>query len=235
MTTLGTISPPLAPGRRSTRGEVYRHSASGLAHRPCMKAIMRRLTANLIVACAVPALLFYLTLVVFDISIAVLTALAWCYGAVVWRWATKRAPSGLLALTVAVMTTRTALVLATGNTFIYFVQPVVANGVVALIFLLSLATTRPVAARLASDFYPMDHDLAARPRIRQLFSRLTAMWAVVCVTKGIVSLWLLQSQSLVNFVMIKNIAIFSMTFVAIAISVWASLAVARKEGLLSAA
>jgi intracellular septation protein A len=234
MTILGTTAPPLALPEPFAALRAHL-PASGLAHRPCLKALLRRLTMNLSIACVIPAALFYVTLVAFDITFAVLTALAWSYGAVTWRWATKRAPSSLLALTVAVMSVRTAFVLATGNTFIYFFQPILANAVVALIFLLSLATARPVVARMASDFYPMDHDLAARPRIRRLFSRLTVMWAAVCVVKGLVSFWLLQSQSLANFVMIKNIAILAMTVVAIAISVWASVVVARKEGLLAPA
>jgi uncharacterized membrane protein len=56
-------------------------------------------------------------------------------------------------LTVAILTIRTAITLSTGDTFIYFLQPVVSDGVVALIFLASLATTTPVVARLAADFY----------------------------------------------------------------------------------
>jgi hypothetical protein len=207
-------------------------SAPGVAHRPCLKALFHRLAASLSVACVVPAALFYVTLVAFNITVAVLAALAWSYGAIAWRWVTNRAPSSLLGLTVTVMTVRTALVLSTGNTFIYFVQPILANGVVALMFLLSLATARPVVARMASDFYPMDDDLAARPRIRRLFARLTVMWAAVCVVKGLVSFWLLQSQSIADFVLIKNITILAMTVLAVAITVRASVVVARKEGLL---
>jgi intracellular septation protein A len=231
MTIVGTTAPPLV----LPEPFAAIRSASGLAHRPCMKALFRRLAVSLSIACVVPAALFYVTLVAANITAAVLTALAWSYGAVAWRWATKRAPSSLLALTVAVMSIRTAFVLATGNTFVYFFQPILANGVVALIFLLSLATARPIVARMASDFYPMDNDLAMRPRIRRLFSSLTVMWAVVCVVKGIVSFWLLQSQSMANFVMIKNVTILAMTVVAIAISVWASTSVARKEGLFATA
>jgi uncharacterized membrane protein len=53
------------------------------------------------------------------------------------------------------------LAFASGNTYIYFLQPVISNVILALLFLLSLATTRPVVARLAADFYPMSADVAA--------------------------------------------------------------------------
>ena len=46
---------------------------------------------------------------------------------------------------------------------------------------------------------------------------------------------LLMSQSLVDFVLIKNVSIISMTVLVVAATVWASVLVARKEGLLAAA
>lgn len=226
MTSTGVIE------RASQPPSVITGSQSRSPQRPCLKTIVGRLAVNLWIACVIPALLFYVSLVTFNISAAVVVALAWSYGAIGWRWATKRRRSGLLALTVSVMTVRTAIVLTTGDTFVYFFQPVVTDVAVGTVFLLSLATARPVVARLAADFYPMDVDLALRPRIRQLFWRLTLMWALFCLVKAAVSFWLLESQSLVNFVLIKNITIISMTVLVVAATVEASVLVARKEGLL---
>lgn len=210
-------------------------SSEPTAHRPCLGAIIRRLALNLWVACIVPALLFYVVLVTVNVSAAVLVALGWTYLAMLWRWATGRRMSGLLLLTVTVLTVRTAFTLATGNTFVYFLQPVVSDGLVALLFLVSLVSARPVVARLAADFYPMDHDVASRPRIRRLFWHLTLLWALFSLVKGGLGLWLLMSQSLVDFVLIKNISVISMTVLVVAATVWASVLVARKEGLLAAA
>jgi uncharacterized membrane protein len=184
------------------------------------------------VACVVPGVLFYIALVTLDVTAAVIAALTWSYGAILWRWATKRRMSGLLMLTVAILTIRTAITLSTGDTFIYFLQPVVSDAVVALIFLASLATTTPVVARLAADFYPMDLDVATRPRIRRLFWHLTLLWGGVGLVKGGVGYWLLQSQSLVDFVLIKNIVVISLTVCAVGVTVRASTYVARREGLM---
>lgn len=226
MTSVRTLALPPEPLQKHVPGP---------AQRPSLKAIIGRLAVSLWVACVVPAALFYVTLVTVSITAAVVVALVWTYGAIAWRWATKRPLSGLLVLTVSVMTIRTFFTLATGNTFIYFFQPVVSDGVVAAIFLVSLATARPVVARLAADFYPMDRDLAARPRIRRLFWHLTLMWGFVCLLKGVGGFWLLESQSLVNFVLIKNISMISMTVLAVAITVRASMLVLRKENLLAVA
>jgi hypothetical protein len=207
-------------------------SRSSSPERPSLRSVVSRLAVNLWIACVIPAVLFYLTLVTFNISAAVVVALGWSYGAIGWRWATKRRRSGLLALTVSVMTVRTVIVLSTGNTFVYFFQPVVTDVAVGTVFLLSLATARPIVARLAADFYPMDLDLAVRPRVRQLFWRLTLLWALFCLFKGALSFWLLESQSTVNFVLIKNLSVITMTVLVVAATVQASVLVARKEGLL---
>jgi hypothetical protein len=201
--------------------------------RPCLKAIIGRLALNLWVACVAPALLFSITLVVFNITAAVVVALAWTIAANGWRRVTGQRASGLLMLTVAIMTVRSTVALATGNTFVYFIQPVAMDFVVAVAFLLSLASARPVVARIAGDFYPMTVEIARRPLVHQLFWRLTLMWALLCLAKGAFTFWMLRSQSLVDFVLIKNIAIISSTVVAVALTVWASLVVARKEGLLA--
>ena len=171
-------------------------------------------------------------LVTIGIWAALVAALAWCYGAITWRMATRRRTSGLLAITVVVLTVRTAFALASGDTFIYFLQPVVSDAVVAAVFLVSLASARPVVARLAADFYPMSDDVAKRPRVQQLFWRLTLLWACVCIGKAVIAYWLLQSQSVATFVLTKNVALLVLTALATVATITASAAVARKEGLL---
>jgi len=203
--------------------------------RPRLAAILGHLFLSLLTADIIPAALFYVCLVTVGVWAALVAALVWCYGAVSWRMATRRRASGLLLLTVAILTVRTAFALASGDTFVYFLQPVLSDIVVATAFLASLATARPVVARLAADFYPMSDDLARRPRVQQLFWRLTLLWALVCIGKAGISFWLLQTQSVAAFVLTKNLALLTITALATAATVAASAAVARKEGLLGLA
>jgi intracellular septation protein A len=181
-----------------------------------------------------PAAVFAGTLVLVNVYAAVVAALGFMCVAMCWRWATRRPVSGLLLLTLGIMTVRTGFTLATGNTFVYFVQPVFADSLVAAAFLGSLWTARPIVARIAPDFYPMDAALAARPAIRALFWRLTLMWGVVVLVKAGVTLWLLESQSTVNFVLIKSSAVIALTLLAAAATVALSVVVGRREGLLAA-
>ena len=199
---------------------------------PHLRAIVSRVAVSLATALVAPAALFATTLVLFNVGAAMIVGLTWMVGAISWRRATGRPVSGLLVLTVGIMAVKTSIAFATGNTFIYFVQPVVVDVAVASIFLGSLWSARPVVARLAPDFYPMDAVTAARPRIRRLFRHLTLMWGLVILVKGSITLWLLVSLSTVDFVLIKGGAIISLTLTTAAATVVWSVLVGRREGLL---
>ena len=207
---------------------------SATAPPPRLRDVAARTAVSLTVACVIPAVLIYACLVAFSLPTAVVVALAWTCGVIGWRWATQRRPSALLLLTVTIMAVRTGFTLATGNTYVYFVQPVFADALVACIFLGSLLSPRPVVARLAADFYPMARSVAARPRISLLFRRLTLMWGLVIIAKGSITFYLLQSQSLVDFVLIKGIAIVTLTSLGAAATIWMSAVVVRREHLIAA-
>ncbi len=205
------------------------------ADRPGLGLVIRRVALSLLIATVIPATLFYVVLVALDVWAAIIAALVWSYGAIAWRAVTGRRASGLLILTAVVMTGRTAIAVVADSTFLYFLQPIISDGVVAATFLLSLATARPMVARLAGDFYPMDQELSLRPRIRRLFWHLTAMWAVLCAGKAGMTLWLLSSASLESFVLVKSLLVLALNAVAVAVTIAAAVVVARREGLLGPA
>lgn len=209
--------------------------ASTHATRPPMRAVLLRVAASVTTAVLVPAALVWAMLVIANLRVAVVVALAWTVAAMAWRWATRRPVSGLLLLTVGILTIRTVLALVTGNAFLYFVQPVFADLVVAAVFLGSLFSTRPVVARLAPDFYPVDRALGASPRVRRLFHRLTLMWGLVVLVKAGITFALLQSLSTVHFVVIKSGAVTALTMAAVTATVLWSAVVVRRETAPAAA
>jgi len=202
---------------------------------PRLQVILTRTLLSLAVAVLAPTVLFWTTMVAFNIETAVSVALGWVTVAMCWRRATGRPVSRLLLLTLGIMTIRTAFTLVTGNTFVYFVQPVFADAAVAALFLGSLCSAQPIVARLAPDFYPIDHALACRPRVQRLFWRLTLLWGVVVVAKGTTTLVLLLSQSTATFVLLKGAAIIALTLAAAGATVAMSAVVGRQEGLLGPA
>ena len=206
--------------------------AAGTPHRPSLVAVLKRVSLSVLIAVVVPAVLFYGVFELAGVWSAIVAALVWSYGAIAWRAVTGRRTSGLLILAAVLLTGRTALSVVADSTWLYFLQPVISDGFVAALFLLSLVSARPMVARLAGDFYPMDHELAARPRVRRLFRHLTLLWAVLGLTKATVTLWLLQSQSLETFVLVKSITVTGVNVLAAVATVGLASLVARKEGLM---
>jgi uncharacterized membrane protein len=224
---------PLASRRIPTVvGRPEPESRAEEPHRPSLVAVIRRVSTSLLVAVVIPAVVFYSVFVVAGVWTAIVAALVWSYGAIAWRAATRRRVSGLLVLAAFLLTGRTLLSVVADSTWLYFLQPVISDGIVAGLFLLSLASTRPVVARLAGDFYPMDHELASRPRVRRLFRNLTIIWAVLGLAKASMTLWLLQSQTLDTFVLVKGVATLTINVLAAVATIGLAALVARKEGLI---
>jgi len=205
------------------------------AGRPGVRAVVRHLALSLLVGTIVPSALFYICLVAVNVWTALIMALVWSYGALAWRVRTRRRTSVLLWLTVVGLTGKTIVTMATGSTFIYFVQPALTDALIATAFLVSLVTATPVVARLAAEFYPMTSDVAGRPRVQRLFWRLTLLWAVICAAKAASTLWLLHSLSLTAFVAAKSVITPGTAAVGAVVSVLLAVRVARREGLLPAA
>lgn len=207
-------------------------SGAEVPQRPDLMAVIRHVSVSLVVAMVIPAVVFYGLFVLVGVWTAILVALAWSYGAIAWRAATRRRTSGLLILVAVLLTGRTALSVLMDSTWLYFLQPIISDGVVAALFLLSLASARPMVARLAGDFYPMDPELAMRPRVRRLFWHLTALWAVLGLAKASMTLWLLQSQSLETFVLAKSVLMLCVNVLAASSTIALAAVVARREGLI---
>jgi hypothetical protein len=200
---------------------------------PRLRSVVRHLALSLLVGTIVPTVLFYVCLVAANLWTALIVALVWCYASLVWRLRGRRPTSVLLWLAVVGLTGKTIVTLLTGSTMVYFLQPAVGDAVVAFAFLVSLATTRPAVARLAGEFYPMTHEVASRPRVQRLFSRLTLLWACITAAKAGATVWLLHSLSLTSFVMAKAVLAPSVAAAGAAVTVVFAVRVARREGLLS--
>jgi len=230
---MSLVAPPVAlEPTLSAPGPVPLTGSSAPA-RPGLGAVVRRVALSITVACAIPAALFYGVFSFAGVWVAIGFALAWSYGALIWRAVTGRRTSGLLVLTAAVLTGRTLISVAAGSTFLYFLQPIVTDTVIGLVFLGSLLGARPLVARLAGDFYPMTEEIAARPRIQRLFRVLTAMWALLYLGKATFTMWLLLSASLSDFVLIKGITVTLVNFSAAGLTILIATTVGRREGLVA--
>jgi uncharacterized membrane protein len=200
--------------------------------RPTLRNVVRHIAITVATVSLIPSVLFYVSLQAWNVWAALISALLWCYGLVGWRVVTGRRTSALLWLAALGLTAKTVFAFASGSTLLYVLQPVLSDLLMAVVFAASLWGARPVVSRLAGDFYPMDDDLHARPRIRTLFRRLTMMWAAIWGCKAGLALWWMDAISVNSYLGVKNLVVPVAAISGATISVLLSARVARHEGLL---
>jgi intracellular septation protein A len=193
--------------------------------------IARHAGRNLLEATVVPLILFYLALWSVGVWGALWVALAWTWGAIARRSLRGRRVPGILVLGAVGLTVRTALALASGSVFVYFLQPTLSAVAIGGAFCGSVLLGRPLVCRLAADFCPMTPAVQARPAVRRLCNRLSLLWGAMNLLNAGIALWLLSTQSIGTFMVTKTIVSTSMTGIATVISITAAIRVGRAEGL----
>jgi hypothetical protein len=197
-------------------------------------AVGRRLVPYVIEATLIPTAIFYVLLVTTELRWALVGALAWSYSAVIRRLVAGRPIPGLLVLATLGITVRTIVTLLSGNSFVYFVQPILRTVLTAALFLGSVAIGRPLIARFAQDFCPLTADVRCRPGVTQLFRRLTYLWGGVNVVVAASSLVLLLTLPVSVFVVSAAVSAWAVTCSGVVLTVGDSVRTARREGLITA-
>ena len=153
---------------------------------PRLTELAKRAAPQVVEATLVPLVLFYAALSFIGPKGAILTALGWNYLALARRLVRKEGFPGLLVIATLGITARSILALASGSSslFVYFLQPSLATALVGGAFLLSVPLGRPLAERLAHDFVPMPASFLKRPKVRQLFVRISLLWALVSLANA---------------------------------------------------
>jgi hypothetical protein len=201
---------------------------------PRVRHLVRHAFPRVLEGTIIPVALFVLTLNLVGVTGAIAAGLAWTYSAIGVRVVRKRRVPGILILGAMTLTARSILTFATGSTFVYFLQPTLGTAMVAFAFLVSVPTGRPLVQRLASDFCPIPATLFEHAPVRQIFLRLTLLWAAAQFANASVTLYLLLSQSVGVFVVTRTIVSLFITAVTIAISTVWFLRSMRRAGVIAA-
>ena len=151
----------------------------------------------------VPLVLFLGFLDLLGTTGALMSALFWTYAVILYRTRTGSTVPGIVILSAIGLTVNTGLALATGSVVVYFLQPTVSTTLIGFAFLISLHRKRPLAERIAKDFCPFDAETANHPMLKLFFARLSGLWAFSSLFNGAFTLWLLLTQDLATFVLIK--------------------------------
>lgn len=167
-------------------------------------AVLRHSWLTVLEGKVIPLVIFVGALELIGVTGGLLAALAWSLAAVVYRVATGRAVSGLLVIGTLGLAVRTAFALVTGSLLVYFLQPTVSTALVGVAFLVSIPMGKPLAERLAHDFCPFDAETAEHPMLRLFFLRLSMLWAFTSLLNAGLTLWLMLTQPVSTFVVIKS-------------------------------
>jgi len=197
-------------------------------------AVVRRLVPFLIEATVIPTALFYVFLGTLGLFWAFIASAGWSFACVARRLVRRESVPALLVLACLGISVRTGIYVWSSNPVIYYLQPVLRTLLTAGVFALSVVVGRPLIARFAHDFCPLDAEVEGRPGITRLFRRLTYQWACVNLALAAVSLSLLWTVSTEVFVGATTAATWVITATGLCLTVSASVRTAKLEGLITA-
>jgi hypothetical protein len=186
---------------------------------PRLGGLLRHAAPRVIEGFVAPVGVFLLALHFLNVLGAVVAGLGFAYAAIACRLVGRRPVPGVVLLGAATITARSAVALATGSTFLYFLQPMLGTALVATAFLASAMTSRPLAGRLARDFCPIPEHVASAAPMRRFFVQITLLWAATELVIAAVALALLLSQSVGVFVVARTVSSLAITGLAIVASV----------------
>lgn len=196
---------------------------------PPLHQLAVRAVPRLVEGVLLPTALFLLLLRTVGISGAIVGAFAWSVSVIVVRRMLGRRVPALVLVGLGVLLVRTVLALATGSSFLYFLQPTLGTGTVGLVFLASAVAGRPLVLRLARDFCPLPADTMRDPYLRRFFLGISFFWGVTQLLNAAITLWLLVSQSVATYVITRTAMSWTLTLTAIGVSIWWFLQMSRRR------
>jgi intracellular septation protein A len=189
-------------------------------HLPPFRSLVRRAGVALLESALVPLALFWLFLDVVGFDAGLYAALVWSACAIGVRLVRRSPVPAVLLLTTALLVVRTVIGLATGSPFLYFLQPTAQNFAVALALLATLGLDRPLLAKLADDFCAFPVALTGHPHVKRFFRRVSLLWAGVFLVNGGLTLAVLATQALRDYLVVSTAGSYSLVSAGIGLSLW---------------
>ena len=138
---------------------------------------------------------------------------------------------GLLAISALVLTVQTAMVLATGELWLFLLQFPLANLCMCVLFARTARGPRPLVAQLAAEVVALRQPADHHPGLHRFFQGATWLWAGIflLLTAGLAVLMVTEPASM--FVMLSTAATIALVAVGTAASALWFFSVLRGLGL----
>ena len=139
--------------------------------------------------------------------------------------------SALLMISAIVLTLQTAVVIFTGNVWIYLLQFPLANLGLCVLFARTAPTRKPLVAQLAAEVVALRQPSSHHPGLHRFFQGATWFWAglFLLLTLGMAVMMVTEPFKL--FMLVSTAATIALMLVGAAVCVIWFLAVIRRLGL----
>jgi hypothetical protein len=149
---------------------------------------------------------------------------------VIRRVATGSVPS-ILAMSALVLTVQAAVVLATGELWLFLLQFPLANLAMSVLFARTASGPEPLVARLAADVVALRPPAAGHPGLHRFFQRATWLWAGIFLLLTAVLAGLMTTVPAGTFMLLLAVTTIALTAAGTGASALWFRAVLRKAGL----
>ncbi|WP_344966485.1 VC0807 family protein [Streptosporangium fragile] len=174
---------------------------------PPLGVLLRHAVPRVLESMFLPVAVFYVALVFTGEIGAVAVTVAWVYAGVAWRLVRRREVPGTMILAAVMVTVRVALVVVTENPIFFFLQPCLGVFCASMSFLLTAPLRRPLAQRVAVDLVPLPDHVQKHPQMRRFFMWQSVLWGCAQLLNAGLSLWLLFTQTLETFLLVRTSAV----------------------------
>ncbi|MEX2100506.1 MAG: VC0807 family protein [Acidimicrobiia bacterium] len=196
---------------------------------PPIRVLAVRALPRLVEGVLAPTALFLLLLNLFGVGTAIVGGFIWSMSVIVIRRALGRRIPTLVLVGLGFLLVRTVLSLATGSSFLYFIQPTVGTALAGIVILGSALLGQPVVLRVAQDFCPFPNDTMKDAHLRRFFLGISLLWGISQLINAGITLWLLASQSVDTYVVARTAMSWTLTAAVIGVTVAWFMQVVRRQ------
>jgi len=198
---------------------------------PGAREIARKAGSTVLTASLLPAAVFYLTLTLSTLRIAVAITLVWYYAGLLWMHLRGKPMLAAAMLGAGLLTLRAVLAFWTNSSFLYFLQPVAGTIATATAFSVTALAGGPLLDRLVHDFCPLPAALSSRLRANHYFRYVSLVWTLAYLVNAAGTVWLLSTSSIGGFLMLRALLSPLLVTVTVIVSYVLFRVMMRREGV----
>ena len=193
--------------------------------------LLRVMACSLSESLAIPVAAFVLAAWLGGRNAGLLAGLGAIWITIVVRKLASGSVPGLLSISAIVLSIQTAVVLGTGNLWIFLVHFPLANLCLCILFARTARGPKPLCAQLAAEMIALRQPASHHPGLHRFFQGATWLWAGVFLLLTACLAALLATEPTATFLLLCTVATITLIAGGIGVSVLWFRSVLRRHGL----